>query len=249
MRIMVFCDTHIHLLAPEWQEPAQRRIELAAASGIELLLQPGVRSADWDQLIALAKRHPRVYAAPGLHPLCAAEWDIATATRLRELCSLSEVVALGEIGLDALLDVDPQLQEQAFKGQVEIAVATGLPVLIHCRKKIAAVLAILRQAGVGKVGGILHGFSGSLETAGEALDLGLLIGVGPVLLRENARKLPELVKALPAEALVLETDAPDMAAGSEVLFDVARKVSELRDWTLAETARITTANARRLLKL
>ncbi len=246
---MVFCDTHIHLLAPEWIEPAQRRIETAADSGIELLLQPGVRSGDWDKLIDLAQRHQTVYAAPGLHPMSAAEWNASRSARLRELCCLSEVIALGEIGLDALLDVDPQLQEQAFSGQVEIAIAAGLPVLIHCRKKIGQVLGILRQSGVGKVGGILHGFSGSVETARQATELGLLVGVGPVLLRENTRRLPEVVKAIPAAALVLETDAPDMATGPEVLIEVAEKVAELRGWTLAETAKITTANARRILKL
>lgn len=246
---MVFCDTHVHLMAPEWQKPALLQIEKAAAAGIELLLQPGVRSADWDSLIALALRYRTVYAAPGLHPLATSEWNASVALRLRELCNHPQVVAIGEIGLDALLEVDLPLQERAFCGQVEIAIAAGLPVLIHCRKKTAEVLEILRGADVSKVGGILHGFSGSVETAHQAIELGLLIGVGPVLLRENARRLPEVVRAIPAEALVLETDAPDMAAGPEILLDVARKVAELRGWTLAETARITAANTYRLLKI
>ncbi len=246
---MIFSDTHIHLLAPEWRDPVPRRIERATQVGIELLLQPGVRSADWDNLIELARLHRSVYAAPGLHPMCAAEWSASVAEQLRELCCLPQVVAVGEIGLDAVLEVDLQLQENAFRGQVEVAISAGLPVLIHCRKKISEVLGILRQAGVGAVGGILHGFSGSVETARQAIEIGLLIGVGPVLLRENARKLPAVVEQLPTDMLVLETDAPDMATGSEVLIDVARKLAELRGWTMEETAKITTANARRLLKL
>ncbi len=246
---MIFCDTHIHLSAPEWPEPAERWLEQAADCGIELLLQPGMRAGDWDQLIALAQRHAAVYAAPGLHPMCAGDWSESSAARLRELCDLDQVVALGEIGLDGLLNVELQLQEQVFRAQVEIALDADLPVLIHCRKKTGQVLDILQQAGIDRVGGILHGFSGSLETARRALDLGLLIGVGPVLLRENARKLPAVVKALPAAALVLETDAPDMASGPAALLAVAGKLAELRGWTLAATAEITTANARRLLKL
>ncbi len=246
---MIFSDTHIHLLAPEWQEPVRGRVEKAAQAGIELLLQPGVRSADWDSLIELACEHQSVYAAPGLHPQCAAEWSDSVAVRLRKLCCLPEVVAVGEIGLDAVLEVDQQLQERAFRGQVEVAISAGLPVLIHCRKKIAEVLEILSQAGAGEVGGILHGFSGSIETARQAIEIGLLIGVGPVLLRENARKLPAVVEQIPADMLVLETDAPDMATGPEVVIDVARKLAELRGWTMEETAKTTTANARRLLKL
>jgi len=246
---MLFCDTHIHLIAPEWQSPARVQIEQAADAGIALLLQPGVRSADWDDLIDLAQNHQAVYAAPGLHPMSAGEWNESVALRLLELCNQPRVIAVGEIGLDGVLDVDLRLQETAFCAQLEIAIAAGLPVLIHCRKKIAEVLAILGRTGVRKVGGILHGFSGSLEIAHQAIELGLLIGVGPVLLRENARRLPEVVKALPTAALVLETDAPDMAPQPEVLIDVARKVAELRGWTLQETAQITTANVYRLLKI
>lgn len=246
---MTFCDTHIHLLAPEWQHPVEERIADARQSRISWLLQPGVRATDWDKLIALAQKYPGVFAAPGLHPLSAAEWSDSVAARLRDLCEVSQVVAIGEIGLDALLDVDPQLQEKAFRGQVEMAIEAGLPVLIHCRKKIGELLRILQQAGIYKVGGILHGFSGSVEMAQRAIDLGLMIGIGPVLLRQNVRKLPEVISAIPAEMLVLETDAPDMAAGPEILIDVARKVAGLRNWTLEETASRTTANARRLLNL
>ena len=246
---MKFCDTHIHVLAPEWQGCPQQRIEKAAECGIDLLLQPGVRSADWADLLELTGEASSVYAAPGLHPVCAAEWTAVVAERLRELCQTSKVVAIGEIGLDALLDVDQQVQQRAFRGQLAIALEFDLPVLIHCRKKTAEVLGIIREARAEKAGGIWHGFSGSLETAQQIIDCGFLIGIGPVLLRENARKLPATLKALPADKLVLETDAPDMAAGPEVLLGVATALGVLRGWTLAETARITTANARRILKL
>lgn len=246
---MMFCDTHIHLLAPEWSEPAALRINSATDVGIGLLLQPGVRASGWEELIDLARHYPSVYAAPGLHPMCAADWSDRLAAQLRELCLRPEVVAIGEIGLDGMLEVGQHLQKKAFREQLEIAISARLPVLIHSRKSIAAVLKVLKQFDVRQIGGILHGFSGSLETARQAMDLGLLIGVGPVLLRENARKLPEVIKAAPADMLVLETDAPDMAKGPEVLLRVAAKVAALRGWTLEETAHITTANAIRLLKI
>ena len=243
---MTLCDTHLHLFAPEWAGPVETRLATAGQNNIELLLQPGVRSSGWDEMLALARKYPQVYAAPGLHPMCAEEWDEALAERLRTLCGSPEVLAIGEIGLDALLQVDMARQEKAFHGQLEIAGQVDLPVLIHCRKKTTEVLAALERS---QVRGIWHGFSGSLETARRIIDLGFSLGIGPVLLRDNARKLPEVVKKVPAESLVLETDAPDMAGGPEVLGEVARKIAELRGWTFAETARITTANARRILDL
>lgn len=246
---MSYCDTHIHLLAPEWRGPVEERLEAARIAGIGQLLQPGVRSSGWDKLLALAHQQPGVYLAPGLHPICAAEWNATLAERLRKLCRLPQVLAVGEIGLDAMLDVDLQTQEAAFRGQLEIAQKEKMPVLIHCRKKTDALLHILRETSAWRTGGIWHGFSGSVETARQILDQGFLLGVGPVLLRENARKLPEVLRDVPPESLVLETDAPDMAAGPGVLLDVAQKLADLRGWTLAETARITTANAKRILNL
>lgn len=246
---MSFCDTHIHLLAPEWQGPLQTRLDVAGQSGIDLLLQPGVRSADWKRLVALTSESPSVYAAPGLHPMCASEWNADVDLLLRELCEHPGVVAVGEIGLDRLLDVDPLIQLQAFRGQLKVASDAGLPVLIHNRKMTADILGVLKESRTGALGGIWHGFSGSHEVAQQIIDCGFLLGIGPVLLRENARKLPAALKGLPPDTLVLETDAPDMAAGPEVLLEVAKKLAALRGWTLVETARITTANARRLLKL
>ncbi len=245
---MFLVDTHIHLRAPEWQQPVAERMAVARQSGIQMLLQPGVRASDWQHLIALSKEYPEVYAAPGIHPMSAADWNDSVAARLGELCDCPQVLAVGEIGLDAQLEVDLRLQEYAFRAQVEMAVAAGLPVLIHCRQKTAVVLDILRISGIDQVGGIWHGFSGSLETARQIIDLGLLLGIGPVLLRKNARKLPEVVKAVSGDMLVLETDAPDMAAGPEVLVAVAERLAELRGWTWEETTGITTMNARRILQ-
>ncbi|WP_020674629.1 TatD family hydrolase [Geopsychrobacter electrodiphilus] len=246
---MTFCDTHIHLFAPEWTSLLASRLAAAHQAGIELLLQPGVRATGWAELIDLAGQNPGVYAAPGLHPLSADAWDERVAVRLRELCALPQVVAVGEIGLDVLLDVELAVQERAFRGQLEIAIDARLPVLIHCRKQTAAVLQILQEVDIARVGGIWHGFSGSPETARQIVPLGLKLGIGPVLLRETARKLPAVVKLMPADALVLETDAPDMAPGPEALLTVATKLAALRGWTLAETARITTENARQLLNI
>ena len=246
---MIFCDTHIHLLAPEWTSPVDERVAAAQAARIGYLVQPGVRVSDWQALLALARRHPGVYAAPGLHPAHAGEWSAASAADLRRLTEDPRVVALGEIGLDAACNRDLGEQEAVLRAQLEVALDARLPVLLHGRRATGALLDILCQMKIGaRIGGIWHGFSGSLEIARQLVEEGFLIGVGPVLLRANVRKLPHVVSALPATALVLETDAPDMASGPQALLNVAQRVACLRGWTLSETARVTTENALRLLQ-
>lgn len=243
-------DTHFHLLAPEWQQSPEGLHRQAQAHGIEDLLMPGVRAADWPRLLELAQQFPGVYVAPGLHPVYADQWNPQVEEHLRKLTKELCVIAIGEIGLDGVNGPSLDEQEPVFRAQLQIALDAGLPVLLHCRKSTGLVLAILRELEVGKkVSGIWHGFSGSVQIAHDLVQLGFMIGVGPILLRESARKLPQAVLELPEDALVLETDAPDMIAGPEGLLDVAQKLADLRGWSMEKTFCVTTANARRVLGL
>jgi TatD DNase family protein len=248
-------DTHVHL---DYLAAPLAAVEEARGAGVGRLLLPGVRREGWAGLCRLAATLPGVLAAPGLHPQAADEWDAAAAKELAALLNAGPVVAVGEIGLDRLLERPAAAQQElAFRGQLRLAVAAGLPVLIHCRRASDRLLRILREEGGERVGGILHAFSGSRETALAAIDLGFAIGFGGPLTWENARRGPELLQALPATAIVLETDAPDLPPqphrGRENrpawLPLIAARVAELRGWSLEETARITTANARRILRL
>jgi TatD DNase family protein len=244
---MRFCDTHIHLVASGVEGRADIWVESAAAVGIDCLIQPGVRIGDWDVLVSLAQRHPNVYAAPGIHPMCSDQWDDEAALRLKELIRHPKVVAIGEIGLDAVVGPALEVQEGALRAQLQIALDHDLPVLLHCRNKKGALLEILRELDIGRrIGGVWHGFSGSLPFARELVDLGFAIGVGPILLRHNARKLVEVVAALPSSAIVLETDLPDMAPAPEELLKVAKKISEIKSLTLKDVAKVTTKNVLRL---
>lgn len=240
-------DSHCHLDAPELNGTGAQLLPDARGKGIATFLIPGVRVSGWPQLLSFAARQPGVFAAPGLHPAYAEQWSAAAARQLRELTPHPKTVAIGEIGLDGGAGPDLDRQEEVLRAQLQLALDAGLPVLLHGRKATGRLLEILRELQVGeRVSGIWHGFSGSLPVAEELVSLGFLIGVGPILLRPSARKLPEAVRRLPATALVLETDLPDMAEKPEALLAVAAKVAELRDWTLAETARVTTENADRL---
>ncbi len=250
-------DTHVHLDALD-QASLQGKLAEARKSGVELFLVPGVRREGWPDLLELARSHRGVWAAPGLHPLAARQWGEATAAALSDLLEEREVAAVGEIGLDLLLpDPPPAVQEEALRGQLRLAVSAGKPVLVHCRKAIGRLLTLLRKEGADRAGGILHAFSGSPESALEATRLGFAIGFGGTLTWPGSRRAPEVLAALPPEWIVLETDAPDLAPHPHRGEDnrpawlslVADKVGEIRGWDRETTARITTANAKRVLGL
>ena len=243
-------DTHIHLDAPELTGQGLNLLSAAQQSGIDKFIVPGVRASGWAGMLALAEKTENVYFAPGLHPAYANQWSRTVAKQLQDLARQPKVVAIGEIGLDRTVDLSLTQQESALREQLQIALAAGLPVLLHARETTGALLAILRELQIGeKVGGIWHGFSGSLQVAEELVALGFNLGVGPILLRENARKLPEAVKVLPASALVLETDFPDMTERLETLVEIAEKIGELRGISFDEVARVTTENTCQLFKI
>lgn len=241
-------DSHIHLDAAELAGAGIDLLPQARQEGIGRFIIPGVRVSGWPGMLVLAEQR-QVFAAPGLHPAYAEQWSATAAQQLRALCRQPKVVAIGEIGLDAAAGPPLAQQELVLRAQLQIALEAGLPVLLHGRKATGQLLEILRELQIGRqVGGVWHGFSGSLPVAEQLVALGFKIGVGPILLRASARKLPQAVVALPATALLLETDLPDMAATPAVLVAVAQRVAELRGWSLAETAAITSENARQLFK-
>ncbi len=248
--MVMLIDTHIHFDAPELHGRGFDLLPGARAAGIGSFVIPGVRSGSWQQLLAMVRGEPGVYAAPGLHPVYAEQWSVALAQQLRCACFQPKVVAIGEIGLDGVAGPALVRQEQVFRAQLEIAREAALPVLLHSRKTTGRVVNILRDMEIGPAcGGIWHGFSASTEVARQLVAMGFLLGVGPLLLRANARRLPEAVCRVPLTALVLETDLPDMAATPAVLREVAARLARLRQESVATIITTTSHNARRLLRL
>jgi TatD DNase family protein len=254
----VYFDTHVHLDLPPLGLELATELQRARRQGVQGWLVPGVRRCGWAGVRACAAQGPDIWAAPGLHPMAAGDWSPAAAAELEDLLAEPRVVAVGEVGLDAAPGFPPAtLQEEALRGQLRRALAARRPLLIHCRRAFGRLLEILRQEDAARVGGIFHGFSGSLEVAREAIGLNFAIGVGGVLTYPGARRLPRLVAELPAEWLVLETDAPDLPPDPlrgqvnrpAYLTYIAQTLARLRGWDLQETGRITTANARRVLGL
>ena len=262
-------DTHCHLDAAEFDADRDAVRAAARAAGVEHIVIPAVQRSHWQDVIALAHQHGDSYAL-GIHPLYtpgAQEEDIAA---LRELLVQQRddphLVAVGEIGLDFFvpgLDADRQIW--FYEQQIKLAREFDLPVILHVRKSSDRLLKTLRQHKV--VGGIAHAFNGSEQQAQAFIDLGFKLGFGGALTYDRALKLRELAANLPLDALVMETDAPDIpphwlyttaeqrAAGvpqgrnsSAELPRIAAEVAQLRGISLEELARATTANARAVLQ-
>jgi len=201
-------DTHCHLdLEPLYLRLAAV-VSDAHQAGVTHFVVPGVHPDGWERMACLARAHETIFPAFGIHPMHA---DLADDSNLSRLAALSSGgVAIGEIGLDPCYAVALECQERAFREQVRLAVSLGLPVLIHCRRAFQRTLRILQEEGAHRVGGIMHAFSGSPETAREFIRLGFAISISGMVTRDSSVRLPRVVRELPLEALVLETDAPDL---------------------------------------
>lgn len=205
-------DTHCHFdFAPFTAEP-ELELQRAAEQGVKRLLIPSVGPQDWQAVAELAQRFPStIYYALGFHPLYLNPSSPAHLPELEKALMKAEhaCVAVGECGLDGMINVDAQLQEQMLIAQLALASQARLPVILHSRRTHNRLLQLLKQQRF-QQGGVLHAFSGSLQEAHQFVDLGFKIGVGGVITYPRANKTRQAIAALATEHLVLETDAPDM---------------------------------------
>lgn len=252
---MRLIDTHCHIDVTEFDADRAAVLVRARAAGVAALVVPAIDAAGWDGLLALCASAPlagsRLYPALGLHPVYLDAHREADLERLETLVAEQSLIAIGEIGLDHhVAGLDPERQRRLLERQLSIARAAGLPVLLHVRKAHDEMLALLRRQPV-PAGGIAHAFNGSLQQAHQYLELGFKLGFGGMLTFERSRKLRRLATELPLDALVLETDAPDMTVAShhgernspEYLPEVLETLARLRDLEPSEVAERTTANA------
>jgi TatD DNase family protein len=252
----MFFDTHCHLDHPSLLARLSDVLADAEDSKVKEIIVPGVDPAKWEAISSIARSRKGVYAAFGLHPMLAGLYD----ERLHEAlaCYAAEAVAIGEIGLDyAIKDVPKEQQITAFRCQLRLAVETGLPVLVHCRRAFWDALTIMKEENVQRVGGVMHAFSGSYEIAMECIRLGLFISISGTVTYRNAKRPVEVVERLPLDYLLLETDSPDMTPephrghGNEPAFlvEIARKVAEIKGIDIEVVGEATTRNAVKIFRL
>ena len=254
--MLALIDTHCHLDVSEFDADRDAVLARARAAGVVAQVVPGIHRAGWPSLLELCRSEPDLYPALGLHPVYLEQHAHTDLDALATAVSAEHPVAIGEIGLDWFVDgLDRARQQTLFERQLAIARDADLPVILHVRRAHDAALATLRRVGV--QGGIAHAFSGSLEQARQYLDLGFRLGFGGMLTFERSTKLRRLARELPLDAIVLETDAPDLTVAShrgernspEYLPECLAALAEVRGEDPTGIAARTTANARAVLGL
>lgn len=249
-------DTHCHLDAAEFAGDREAVHAAARAGGVGTIVVPAVAAALFPAVKACCARHAGCVAAYGIHPLYVMEARAEDLVTLRAWLAAEQPVAVGEIGLDGYTaDSDPERQAWFFAEQLKLAREFDLPVILHVRRAIDQVLKHLRRIRV--PGGIAHAFNGSRQQAEEFIKLGFVLGFGGAMTYSGSTRIRQLAASLPPEAIVLETDAPDIPpawlnggrnAPAE-LPAMAAILADLRDTTVEEVAGLTAANARRVLRL
>jgi TatD DNase family protein len=268
---MQLTDTHCHLDYHKFNQDRAEVIQRANAAGLIRLLVPGLQHKSSKEAVELAESNPSVYAAVGFHPTDLDEFSENSFQQVKELAQHPKVVAIGEIGIDYYWVKEPEkraFQREVLKRQLQFAKEVDKPVVIHMREQDDAwfgqasvdLLEILSEWQSGLDGslaekpGVLHSFNGTFETAQKALALNFFIGItGPVTYK-NAEQKREIVRQIPLDKLLIETDSPFLAPvpqrgnRNEPAFvrHIADKIAEIHSKSPAEIAAHTTANAARL---
>jgi TatD DNase family protein len=255
---MNIIDTHCHIDTAAFDPDRDAVLAHCRQLGVRRIVVPGIMAATWEKLLNICSAQPEstpsLYPSLGLHPVYLAQHTSADIEALASYVEQHRPIAVGEIGLDFYLqELDRERQLSLFEAQLSVAADASLPVLMHVRKAHDEVLACLRKTPLS--GGICHAFNGSLQQAHQYLDLGFKLGFGGMLTYERSHKLHRLAKQLPLEAIVLETDAPDMTGAShhgernspEYLPEALQTLAELRNEKLQTVAEQTTANAEAVL--
>lgn len=243
-------DTHAHYDDERFDDIREELLSSLQKNGVYAAITCGCDKESSKKATEMAEKYENVFAAVGIHPC-----NIDSGTTIEEIENLAKhkkCVAIGEIGLDYYWTQDNKpLQKEFFIKQLELAKKINLPVLIHDRDAHADTLEILRQY---KPKGVVHSFSGSPEMAKELIDLGLYIGIGGVITFKNAKKLPDVVKMLPMDRMLLETDAPYLTPvpyrgktnHSAMIYFSAEKIAEIKETSTEEILKQTFLNAKNL---
>lgn len=249
-------DSHCHLDAPEFGRDRDAVILRARAAGVAQQVIPAIEAKGWPRLRDICKAGSGLFPAYGLHPMYLSSHRPDHLRDLGEWIAREHPVAVGECGLDFLVDgLDREEQQFYFDGQLALAREFDLPVIVHARHAVDAVIASLKRTG--GLRGVVHSFSGSPEQARQLWQLGFLVGIGGPATYTRANRLRSLVASMPLEHLLLETDAPDQPdAGirgqrnepARLAF-ICQTLAELRGLDAVALALATTANAQRLFKL
>ena len=254
---MQLVDSHCHLDVDAFDADRPQVIERARSAGITRQIVPAIDAAGWTGLRDICASNPGLYPAVRPAPDVPGASPPRPPRRLREWLERENPVAIGECGLDFFVPgLDAETQAGIFDAQLQLAREFDLPLIVHARRAVDAVIAAIRR--VGEIRGVVHSFSGSAQQAAQLWDLNFMIGLGRAGdLHERANRLRALARTMPLEHLLLETDSPDQPDSGHRgqrneparMVHVLRTIAELRDMAPQDIADATTANAERLFRL
>jgi len=251
-------DTHTHLYLKQFKDDIDKVIQRSIDKGINKFIFPAIDSTHFDEMHDLKNKYPgSIYLMSGLHPTNVKEnYKEELEFVVNSLMSHS-YVAIGEIGIDLYWDKTYLKQQQhAFEFQIRLAIKNDLPIVIHCREAFDEIFEILDKENCSKLRGVFHCFTGTLEQANRAIDLGFVLGIGGVVTFKNGG-IDKFLSQIDLKHIVLETDSPYLAPvpfrgkrnESSYITYVIDKLSEIYGLPIKEIASVTTKNAEKVFAL
>ncbi len=253
---MQLIDSHCHIDDDRLDGIRDEVIAEARTIGVARIVVPATTANRWEKVKELCCAHDGLHAAYGLHPMFIEQHQVAHLRELDEWLERESAVAVGECGLDFFNSrIDEKWQKQLFQEQLQLADNHRLPVIVHVRKAMDEVISLLRKQA--RHGGVVHSFSGSEQQARQLYELGFKLGIAATVGFERARKLRAVVAAMPLDALLLESDAPDQPGAAHrgqlnrpaYIIDHLQTMAELRQLEVEDLAAALTQNTESLFNL
>ena len=253
---MRLVDSHSHFDSAEFDSDRVEAHASALAFGVTRQIVPAIDADGWPKLKQVCEQFTGLYPVYGLHPMYLSAHRKQHLDELRLWIQRERPVAVGECGLDFFVEgLDAEVQHQYFDAQLQLSREFDLPVIVHARRAVDAVIASIRR--IGGLRGVIHSFPGSKQQAEQLHDLGFLLGIGGPVTYERAKRLRNVVATVPMDQLLLETDSPDQPNAAHPgqrnepanMVEVLNVLAQLRGMTTKDLASATTANAERLFGL
>jgi len=250
----MYFDTHAHLDDKQFRDDRDLAIERAREAGVELIVNVGYNVSSARRTIELTKKYDFIYGSVGMHPHDAKTLDDKSYGELKSMALHPKIVAIGEIGLDYYWNHSPHdVQQKVFRQLIALAKEVKLPIIIHDRDAHQDIFDIIREEGAREVGGIFHCYSGNWPLAREAIKMGFYISIAGPVTFHNARRAQEVVKLVPLDYLLIETDCPYLAPmpyrgkrnEPAYVVKVAEMIAEIKGITVEKVAEATTENGKK----
>lgn len=253
----MFFDSHAHYDDESFDNDRDLVIKKVYDSGIKLIINPSSSIHSVTKVVDLSNKYDFIYAAIGVDPNNLQNMNNEVFSNIVKLSENDKVIAIGEIGLDYHYNLDKETQKYWYKKQIQLAVQSKLPIIVHDREAHQDCFDILKECDAQSVGGIFHCYSGSVEMARELIKNNFLISISGIVTFKNARKIVEIVENIPLDKLVIETDSPYLSPepnrgkrnDSTNIPIIAQKIAEIKNVDVNIVAKITNQNIENLFNI